>query len=137
MQKRELLTTDEAAEWLGVKPQTVAKWLRMGRLKGVKIGRLWRIPEESIYELWENVPDEWILELHICPQAGTLWVQPAIAPTVDPDQSLEMPKEWWESLVEILPDEEGWEDVKEHIRAALTARQWAEADEEEERLNFD
>ena len=121
MQKRELLTTEEAAEWLGVKPQTVAKWLRMGRLKGVKIGRLWRIPEE------------WILELHICPQAGTLWVQPAIAPTVDPDQSLEMPKEWWESLAEALPDEEGWEDVKEHIRAALMALQMAEVDEREER----
>lgn len=38
-----LLTPEEAAERLAVSPKTVRDWLRSGELKGVKVGRLWRI----------------------------------------------------------------------------------------------
>ena len=119
MHKHGLLTPSEVADWLGVKPQTVTKWLRQGRLKGIKLGRLWRVPEESVLALREEATDDWVLELHIAPASGALWVEPTIVPTVDPDQSLEMPDEWWGSLANMLPDDDGWGDVKEHIRIAL------------------
>ncbi|MBE3582466.1 MAG: helix-turn-helix domain-containing protein [Thermoanaerobacteraceae bacterium] len=38
-----LLTPEEAAEILAVSPKSVREWLRQGKLKGVKAGRLWRI----------------------------------------------------------------------------------------------
>lgn len=37
------LTTEEIATILSVHPRTVMRWLRQGKLKGVKIGRLWRV----------------------------------------------------------------------------------------------
>jgi len=43
-----LLKPEEAAEILGVNPGTVRRWLREGKLKGVKVGRLWRITEEDL-----------------------------------------------------------------------------------------
>ena len=132
MHKHELLTPSEVADYLGVKPQTVTKWLRQGRLKGIKLGRLWRISERALWEFQEEVPDTWILELHISPKANGLWLVPSLVPTVDPDLTLEMPDEWWESLVDTLPDGDGWEDVKEHIKIALRNHRWERADLAEE-----
>ncbi len=43
-----LLKPEEAAEILGVNLGTVRRWLREGKLKGVKVGRLWRITEEDL-----------------------------------------------------------------------------------------
>jgi len=45
-----LLTPKEVAEKLRVSEQTVLRWLRNGKLKGVKAGRLWRIREEDLQE---------------------------------------------------------------------------------------
>jgi excisionase family DNA binding protein len=42
------LTLDEAANRLDVSNEVIRKWLRSGRLKGVKAGRLWRIKECSL-----------------------------------------------------------------------------------------
>jgi len=42
-----LLTTEEIAAILSVHPRTVMRWLRQGKLKGVKIGRLWRVRPED------------------------------------------------------------------------------------------
>lgn len=47
---KKLYTLEQAAEYLIVPKQTVSKWLRDGRLKGIKVGGLWRIPEESLEE---------------------------------------------------------------------------------------
>jgi excisionase family DNA binding protein len=41
-------TVDETAEILKVAPETVRRLLRSGRLRGVKVGRSWRIPERAI-----------------------------------------------------------------------------------------
>jgi excisionase family DNA binding protein len=44
-----LLTVDQAAECLGVKPATIRSWiLRREKLEIVKVGRLVRITEKSI-----------------------------------------------------------------------------------------
>jgi excisionase family DNA binding protein len=39
---------EEIGEQFNVKPATVRKWIREGKLKAVKLGRLWRIPEEEL-----------------------------------------------------------------------------------------
>ena len=43
-----LLTVQQAAERLSVESKTVREWLKSGKLKGSKAGRLWRIREEDI-----------------------------------------------------------------------------------------
>jgi excisionase family DNA binding protein len=45
-----LLTPEDAAKALVVKSSTVREWLRTGRLKGVKMGRLWRVREGDLEE---------------------------------------------------------------------------------------
>lgn len=39
-----LLTPEEVAERLAVSPKSIRKWLREGKLKDVRVGRLWRRP---------------------------------------------------------------------------------------------
>lgn len=47
----ELLTPEEAAGILKMRPETVREWLRTGRLKGLKAGpRMWRIKESDLVE---------------------------------------------------------------------------------------
>ena len=41
-------TPQEVADALKVEARTVHTWLRDGQMKGVKIGRLWRIPQSEI-----------------------------------------------------------------------------------------
>jgi len=43
-----LYTPEEVAELLRVSPRTVQRWLAQGKLQGVKVGRLWRIPKASL-----------------------------------------------------------------------------------------
>ncbi len=43
MERERLLTPEQAAERLAVSPKTLRDWLRTGELKGVKVGRLWRV----------------------------------------------------------------------------------------------
>lgn len=44
----ELLTVDEVAEILRTTPNTIYRWLRAGKLPGVKIGKEWRIRKETL-----------------------------------------------------------------------------------------
>ena len=46
-----LLTVEEVAQTLRVNRKTVERLIRMGRLRAIRIGRLWRIPRESLDEL--------------------------------------------------------------------------------------
>ncbi len=51
MSMERLLTPEEAAQVLQVSPLTVRKWLRGGKLKGVKPGgKVWRVREEDLEE---------------------------------------------------------------------------------------
>ena len=43
-----LLTVDEVAQILRVLPKTVRSLLKEGRLPGIKVGRVWRIPEKAL-----------------------------------------------------------------------------------------
>lgn len=45
-----LYTPDEVAEYLGVAPVTVYRWLWSGKIKGIKLGMQWRIPQVAIDE---------------------------------------------------------------------------------------
>lgn len=47
---QEMLTPEEVAQKLKVSRRTIYLWLRQGRLKGVKVGDLWRIPESALRE---------------------------------------------------------------------------------------
>lgn len=44
----QLLTPEDVAERLRVSRLTVGNWLRSGTLKGVKVGRLWRVRESDL-----------------------------------------------------------------------------------------
>ena len=48
MERDKLLTQKEVAERLTLSPKTVGDWLRAGKLKGIKIGRLWRVKESDL-----------------------------------------------------------------------------------------
>lgn len=50
----ELLTPDEVASRLKVKKKTVYSWLSQGKLKGAKIGDLWRIDERDLQDFIER-----------------------------------------------------------------------------------
>jgi excisionase family DNA binding protein len=43
-----IFTPKEVAEKLTVSIKTVKDWLRSGKLKGVKVGRLWRVRESDL-----------------------------------------------------------------------------------------
>ena len=43
MSAEKLLTLDDVAKALLVKPDTLRGWLRTGKIKGVKVGSLWRV----------------------------------------------------------------------------------------------
>ena len=49
-QNETLLTVEQAAQRLSVHPITVRRHLRSGLLRGVKRGRLWRVPESALVE---------------------------------------------------------------------------------------
>lgn len=44
----EYLTTRNAAQILGVTPQSVARWILQGELTGTKIGKNWFLTESDI-----------------------------------------------------------------------------------------
>jgi excisionase family DNA binding protein len=46
---RNLLTVVEVAEWARVRPKTVYRWIKDGRLEAIQFGpRTFRIPEDAI-----------------------------------------------------------------------------------------
>lgn len=48
----EILTIEEVAKYLKLKPQTIYKWAQEGRIPGTKLGKEWRFRKRII--------DEWI-----------------------------------------------------------------------------
>lgn len=48
--EEKLLTPDQVAEKCQVKKRTVQVWLKSGKLKGVKLGKFWRVKEADLQE---------------------------------------------------------------------------------------
>jgi excisionase family DNA binding protein len=49
-----LLTVEEACKVLRITSKTLRRHLKEGRVKGVRIGRVWRIDEEVLKDVLEN-----------------------------------------------------------------------------------
>jgi excisionase family DNA binding protein len=52
----DFITTTEAAERLGTTRQTIGLYLRTGRLRGLKLGKEWRIPRHEFERLLAATP---------------------------------------------------------------------------------
>jgi excisionase family DNA binding protein len=50
----DILTLEEAAARVKVKPRTIRIWLQTGKLKGIKAGKLWRIRAEDLEAFLEQ-----------------------------------------------------------------------------------
>ena len=48
------LTTEQVANILQVHPFTILKFIRGGKLKGIKLGRVYRIKESDVHEFLDN-----------------------------------------------------------------------------------
>jgi len=53
-----LLTPKDAAEILSLSPVTIKKWLWQGKLKGIKVGSVWRIRESDLKEFLKTSNDD-------------------------------------------------------------------------------
>jgi excisionase family DNA binding protein len=51
-----LLTPEEVSGVLKVTPYTVREYLRSGALKGVKVGKYWRVRESDLEAYVRNLP---------------------------------------------------------------------------------
>jgi excisionase family DNA binding protein len=56
MAAEKLYTPEQAAEFLLVNSETVRLWLRTGKLKGLKAGRLWRVRESDLQDFLKPPP---------------------------------------------------------------------------------
>ena len=56
----QLLTPEEAAARLKISRLTIGDWLRSGKLKGVKVGRLWRVRERDLVRFWNKEISKWL-----------------------------------------------------------------------------
>lgn len=54
MAEDEIMTLEEVARYLKMKPQTVYKWAQEGQIPGTKLGKEWRF-RRSILDEWIDV----------------------------------------------------------------------------------
>ena len=65
-----LLTVEEAAQQLRVSPDTIRRFLRDKKLRGVRVGGQWRIPKDAVqgvfgqFEFGETVESEAFFDRH-------------------------------------------------------------------------
>lgn len=50
----ELLTVQEVSDILKVKLTTVRKWIRQGKIQGVKLGKSWRVEQEDLQQFIQS-----------------------------------------------------------------------------------
>ena len=54
LMKKTLFSTPEVAEWLGVFHTTVRRWIERGKIKGVRVGRNYKVPVVEVIRLLEE-----------------------------------------------------------------------------------
>jgi excisionase family DNA binding protein len=52
-----VLTTDEAIEYLKISRPTFLKYIRVGRIKAIKVGKGWRILQSELYRFLKGDTD--------------------------------------------------------------------------------
>jgi len=60
-----LLKPEQAAELMAVSVRTVKKWLREGKLKGLKVGGMWRITEPDVRRFIYGAESDSEIERHV------------------------------------------------------------------------
>ena len=72
MKDKLVFTSDEAAELLGVHPQTLRKWIRNGDLKAVSVGRSYRIDRAQLESFWRAQGGERLFDATDTDQGATM-----------------------------------------------------------------
>jgi len=101
----ELLTIEETADYLRVSVSTVRRMLNDGRLKGVNIGRQWRIPKEALAELTRpgGTDKAKVYVLEYMGRCGDGWasaIASVHASLIGAQQAANLPAAEWE----VMPD---------------------------------
>jgi excisionase family DNA binding protein len=52
-----VLTTNEATEYLRISKATFLKYIRVGRIKAIKVGKGWRILQSELYRFLKGETD--------------------------------------------------------------------------------
>jgi excisionase family DNA binding protein len=48
MEKEKFYSPKEIADHFNIKPDTVRKWIKQGKIKAIKLGDIWRISETDL-----------------------------------------------------------------------------------------
>ena len=54
------LNVNETAEILRIHPKTVQRYLRLGKLPGVKLGKAWRVPKSALLSIAQQRKPEYL-----------------------------------------------------------------------------
>ena len=58
MDELKVFTATEAAKMLGVMPRTIWTYIKDGKLKARKVGRAWKITDDSLKDFLDGTPAE-------------------------------------------------------------------------------
>ena len=58
-----VLTTDEAIEYLKISKPTFLKYIRLGKIRAVKVGKGWRVLQSELYRFLRGETDSRNIEL--------------------------------------------------------------------------
>ncbi len=58
-----VLTTDQAIEYLKISKPTFLKYIRLGRIRAVKVGKGWRVLQSELYRFLRGETDIRNIEL--------------------------------------------------------------------------
>ena len=108
---KQLLTPEAAAEQLAVSVKTVKNLLRSGKLRGVKVGNLWRLREEALEEYLKDLVHN---------SAIPLAPQQSVASKSTKSRKLRTPlgRQLWKIRSRVIASGEpllGWEEIEQEI----------------------
>jgi len=108
---KQLLTPEAAAEQLAVSVKTVKNLLRSGKLRGVKVGNLWRLREEALEEYLKDLVHH---------SAMPLAPQQSVASKSTKSRKLRTPlgRQLWKIRSRVIASGEpllGWKEIEQEI----------------------